>query len=49
MSDSICVIFLICRIRELIYSQTWGGVIGSLGLEEDGADFYASYYTDHVR
>lgn len=31
--------------------QTWGGVIGELGLEEgsSAADFYASYYNDHVR
>lgn len=31
--------------------QIWGGVIGGLGLEEDSsaADFYASYYNDHVR
>lgn len=31
--------------------QIWGGVIGALGLEEGngGADFYASFYNDHVR
>lgn len=31
--------------------QIWGGVIGGLGLEEgnSAADFYASYYNDHVR
>ncbi|CAN0304217.1 unnamed protein product [Ascophyllum nodosum] len=30
-------------------SGIWGGVIGSLGLEEGngGADFYAAYYNDH--
>lgn len=37
-----------CRCGVL---QIWGGVIGGLGLEEDSraADFYASYYNDHVR
>lgn len=32
------------------FFQTWGGLIGSAGLEEDngGADFYAVYYNDHV-
>lgn len=32
-------------------AQIWGGVIGGLGLEEgnSAADFYASYYNDHVR
>ena len=38
-------------VRVVFFSQTWGGVIGALGLEEEGggADFYASYYNDHVR
>lgn len=32
------------------HSQIWGGLIGSLGLQEggEGADFYASFYNDHV-
>ena len=35
----------------MVSSQIWGGVIGGLGLEEgnSAADFYASYYNDHVR
>eukprot|EP00904_Undaria_pinnatifida_P011660 jgi/Undpi1/7624/HiC_scaffold_23.g10097.m1 len=30
-------------------TQVWGGVIGSLGLQEgnEGADFYAAFYNDH--
>ncbi|CAM9234020.1 unnamed protein product [Sphacelaria rigidula] len=33
----------------LVIDTTWGGLIGSAGLEEDngGADFYAVYYNDH--
>lgn len=32
------------------HTQIWGGVIGALGLEEgnEGADFYAAFYNDHV-
>lgn len=50
LTPSPLVVLVVVGTSRTRFSQIWGGVIGSLGLEEgnEGADFYAVFYNDHV-